>query len=207
MSKPKHILLLEVLEHEGVGYAIDISKWLYDNFVLHQTEYEFNREVDAVDRFIDDLVEREYIGWEKDENEMDRCYLPKFDHNSETQDWFQILPNTDITLKNFVYLKSAGLDYLDLYRSAQLSKKANLAIIITLFATVIFSLSTLVVSYWSYGTSKSAYQLGVKNASSDSISSINVSKRLDTLQSMLRSLQQSLSSPKVQKTSPQQKHP
>lgn len=78
---------------------------------------------------------------------------------------------------------------------------------ISLILTVFFSIATAVITILNYNLSGDNYKLSMQTAKADSINSITVSRRLDTLQQVLKSLQESLPLPKDQKTFPQPKRP
>lgn len=194
MTKPKHIQLLEMLSKNGIGFTDNISKsFMVNNFIkpTANTDVEWNIEAWPSRLFIDDLIRRSFIKFNTDEYQL---------INISFNNWYD---KVDIT----VYLTSHGLDYIDQHEANETSKRANKALIVNVIITIVLSLLIIGISYRGLNVSTDTFNIS-KNASySDSINAISVNKRLDTLTRLISKLQESLSSPKVQKTSPSRKAP
>lgn len=210
MEKPKHIQLFEELEKEGVGYATDISAWLAHNYKLYNTEKEYTKEVKAMFNFMNSLCHKNYIQWDADVDGTVYRYYPRYNASLSVQRWF----NSTDGFKNMVYLTSDGFDYLENYRERKVNeglilstKSANSYIKSNFYASIIFSVVTLIFIGLNVHISNKNYDLSLSNAKSDSLESIATMKRLDTLESILHSLKEEVRLSKKVQTSPKRGHP
>lgn len=199
MAVPLHIQLLEILEHQGVGRSFNIYPFIRRNFSSPKKPDELQEiDYDVPHLFLTDLIEREMI------DSVKGSYIT-WEFYEEGNVVIPTCVNNDLNDILLFYITSMGLDYLESYRVIRATKKANYSIIYSLIITLIFSIVTVSYTVINYNLSKDNYKLSYHTSIVDSINSVSVSKRLDTLTLMLSKLQESLSSPKGQKTSPQQK--
>jgi hypothetical protein len=193
MEKSLHLKLLELMAIDGVGCNFDVVPFVtkYFAYPLREASSENEKQKGRIFFFFDDLVSRRFIvnedanlpGWRYDRTNDNKVVI------TCTQD-------------NLYYkITSEGLDYVDKNKILQTSKWANYSIITSLIITLLFSISTLVITGLNYSLSQKNYQVTVNNTNSDSLKALNVNKRLDTLTKVLQSLQKSLLSPKAQKPS------
>jgi hypothetical protein len=202
MSKRLHLELLK--QFEGVGKPLDISEFLTKNFTVPQNTYWIDKKstenFSPVSLFIEDIHKRGLIDTENEN------YL-SWDYFDEGGYRIPVYKCHETDGKLFYYITSKGLDYLDQYEVNETSKRANNALYWNVVITIILSLMIIGISLKSLKASNDSLTISKNTAVTDSVSSINVEKRLDTLQQLLKRLQQSLLLPKYPKTSPPQKHP
>lgn len=210
MNKPKQILLLEHLEYGGLGFPINISQWLCENFL--EPNYTNQNKWEAVVKqsviFIEEIVAKGFICSDTIGDEP-MNFTPKYENVNEPQTWYSSALDTAEQHKNNFWITIDGINYLDKYRYNKLSydliksnKKTNNYTRYILLTTLFFSALTLYVSWNSYNISKGSLILSTKNSSSDSSNNINLLRRLDTLQSSLNLLQAQLLTSKNQKAFP-----
>jgi hypothetical protein len=202
MDKPPHIHLLQMLKGKGIGVSTNISHFMAANFTKPKiigndsaARDKYVKDVRHIQLFINDLESRSFIDSDEQENAWINWLIDK-----EKPLWFD-------EIESLYYITTYGLDYLDEYENSEISKRANNALYWNIWATIILSIVILIISFKSYVVSKDAYSIAKSNVTTDSINSITVDKRLDTLSQLLLKVQQSLSLPKTQKTYPLQKRP
>jgi hypothetical protein len=209
MSNPTRIKLLEFVEIYGIGHNTNISPFFVEHFEKPKTTdpFQWRLEMEEYSLFLRDLNNRGFI---IDFYSGDKIIL----NNLDNFKWFD---EVDVN----VYITSSGIDYLDQYHSTQAQlelnksyKRVNEASLLNysvqkwgIGLTILFTLATVVITGINYKLSEKNYQLSLKNSMADSISSINVGKRLDTLTHMISRLQQTILLPKNPKTYPPQKRP
>jgi hypothetical protein len=194
MSKPLHIQLLE--QFEAVGKPLDISPFMTKNFCVSTAIYDENKAINFGPPllFLQDLEDRCVICAENEEDGL----WAYFEEGEQTAPYWRCIGTDD---KLYYYITSIGLDYLDQYEINQLSKRANNHIIKNFYIAIISAVVIIAISVFGLLTSIKSLDLSTHTAKADSISSVKVDRRLDTLSRLLLKVQESLPRPKKTSTS------
>ena len=116
MSKPKHVLFLEELSKNGIGYTNNIIPFLLTYFPtpFPNMPWLWEREGRPAYLFIEDLYHRNLIRFEDRDGEENRN-IPFIPHD----------PQAFAESVLLCYITSGGLDYLDSYHTSQANYELN----------------------------------------------------------------------------------
>ncbi len=182
-----YIESLDYLSSFGIGYKTDIRPIISKKIIGKVKTEVWNKSVENCLNVLKAMKKYGHINYSEDQNLL------------------TIL--VDDGGKYLVEITANGFEYIDKLRSNKSIRLTNRVTVVALVLTISFSIATVLITILNYNLSGDNYKLSLQTAKADSINSITVSRRLDTLQQVLKSLQESLPLPKDQKTSQPQKHP
>jgi len=154
MKTPLHLSLLKQLKEAGIGVMKDISPFIDSHFDKPENPEHWKEAMRPPILFLRDLINRGFVKLEENDEYLGVIMEPNFNFVK----WF-----TDIDIR--MYITSEGLDYLDQYKNNTLLKKANKAIIASLFVTLILSIVTVVLTALNFNLSKESFIYTKKNDS------------------------------------------
>lgn len=109
MKKPLRIQLLEVLEQNKVGSAVNITGFIKRHFKCHVDDSDYKNKFASITIFLSELTDKNWIA----ENIEDQGIWSQFEHDGV------LIPEWESTLNDenalFYYITTSGSEYLNKY--------------------------------------------------------------------------------------------